>query len=99
VLFAQYNYNDHIKENESAGHVEHMGEKKNAHRALVGKPERTRPLDRPRHKREDNIKMHLKEIGWSGMDCIHLTQGRDKWRALLNTIINLRLDKILGNLV
>jgi hypothetical protein len=56
VLFAKYNYNDHVKEDGSAGHVEHMGEKKYAHRALVEKPERKRQLGRPRRKRENNTK-------------------------------------------
>jgi hypothetical protein len=70
-----------------AGHVIHMGEKKNTHRALSRKPERKRLLGRPRRKWEGNIKIYLREIGWAGMDCIHLTQGRDKWRVLLKTIL------------
>jgi hypothetical protein len=51
-----------------AGHVAHMGEKRNAYRLLVGKPERERPLRKPRRRWEDNIKMDLREIRWGGMD-------------------------------
>jgi hypothetical protein len=65
------------------------GEKKNAYRILVGKPERKTPLGRPRHGWEDNIKMDLREIGWGGMYWIELAQDRDQWRALCNTIMNL----------
>jgi hypothetical protein len=59
-----------------------MGEKRNAYRILVRKPEEKRPLGRPRHRWVDNIKMDLREIGCDGMD---------QWRALLNTVINLRV--------
>jgi hypothetical protein len=68
-----------------------MGEKRNAYRLLVGKPEGMRPLGRPRHRWEDNIKMDLLEIGWGGVDWIGLAQDRDKWRALMNTVMNLRV--------
>jgi hypothetical protein len=57
----------------------------------VGKPEGKRTLGRPRRMREDNIKMVLREIGWSGMDWIVLAQYRDQWRALVNTVMNLRV--------
>jgi hypothetical protein len=67
-----------------------MEEKRNAYRILVGKPEGKRPLGRPRRKWGDNIKMDLREIGWDGMDCIDLAQDRDRWRALVNTVMNLR---------
>jgi hypothetical protein len=67
-----------------------MGEKRNAYRILVGKPEGKRPLGRPRHRPEDNIKMDLRDIGWGGMDWIHLAQDMDQWRALVNTVLNLR---------
>jgi len=56
---------------------------------LVGKPEEKRPLGRPRHRWEDNIRMDLGEIGWGGVDWIHLTQDRDQFWALVNIIINL----------
>jgi hypothetical protein len=58
---------------------------------LVGKPEGKRPSERPRCRWEDNIKMGLREIGWDGMDWIHLAQDRDQWRAVVNTMINLRV--------
>jgi hypothetical protein len=65
------------------------GEKRNAYRILVGKPAGKRPLGRPRHRWEDNIRMDLREIGWGGMDLIDLAQDRDQWRALVNTVVNL----------
>jgi hypothetical protein len=68
-----------------------MGEKSNAYRILVGKPEGKRPLGRPRHRWVDNIKMDLREIGWDGIDCIDLAQNRDQWRALVNAAINFRV--------
>jgi hypothetical protein len=67
-----------------------MREKRNAYRSFVGKPEGKRPLGRPRHMREDTIKMDLRQIGWVGMDWIHLSQDRDQWWASVNTIMNLR---------
>jgi hypothetical protein len=66
-----------------------MGEKRNANRILVGKPEGKRPLGRTRRRSVYNIKMDLREIGWDGMDWIDLTQDRDQWRALVNTVMNL----------
>jgi hypothetical protein len=57
----------------------------------VGKPEGRRPLGRPRRRWVDNINMDLLEIGWSGVDCIGLDQDRDKWRAPVNSILNLRV--------
>jgi hypothetical protein len=56
----------------------------------VGKPEEKRPLERPRCRWVDNIKMDLREIGWDGMNLIDLTQDRDQWRALVNKVMNLR---------
>jgi hypothetical protein len=73
------------------GHVARMGEKRNAYRILVGKPEGKRPLGRPRCRWLDNIKMDLREIGWDGVDWIDMAQDRDQWRALVNTVLNLRL--------
>jgi hypothetical protein len=66
-----------------------MGERGGAYRALVGKSEGRRPLGRPRHRWEDNIKVDLREVGW-GIDWIDLAQDRDRWRALVNTVMNLR---------
>jgi hypothetical protein len=71
--------------------VARMGEKRNAYRILVGKPDEKRPIGRPRRRCVDNIKMDLREIGWDGMDWIDLVQDRDQWRALLNTVVNLRV--------
>jgi hypothetical protein len=68
-----------------------MGEKRNAYRIFVGKPEEYRPLGRPRHRWVNNIKMGLTQIGWDGMDWIDLSQDRDQWRALMNTVMNLRV--------
>jgi hypothetical protein len=68
-----------------------MGEKRNAYRILVGKQEGRRPLGRPRRRWVDNIKMDLREIGWDGVDWVALAQGRDHWRALVNTVTNLRV--------
>jgi hypothetical protein len=68
-----------------------MGETRNAYRILVGKPEGKRPLGRPRRTWVDNIKMDIREIGWDGRDWIELAQDRDQWRALVNTVMNLRV--------
>jgi len=67
-----------------------MGDMRNAYHILVGKRERKRQLGRPGHRLEDNIRMNLREIGWEGVDWIHLAQDRDKWWALVNTVMNLR---------
>jgi hypothetical protein len=74
-----------------AGHVARIGEKRNAYRLLVGMPEGKRPLGRPRRRLVDNIKMALRKMGWGGMDWIDLAQNRDQWRALVNTVMNLRV--------
>jgi hypothetical protein len=68
-----------------------MEEKRNAYTILVAKPEGKRPLGRPGCRWMDNIKIILREIGWDGMDWIDLTQYRDQWKALVNTVINLRV--------
>jgi hypothetical protein len=68
-----------------------MGTKRNAYRVLVGNSEGKRPLGRPRRRWVDNIKMYLREIGWGGMNWIDLAQDRDQWRALVNTVMNLRV--------
>jgi hypothetical protein len=68
-----------------------MGEKINAYRLFVGKPKGKRPLTRPRSRWVDNIRMDRLEIGWGGVDWIGLARDRDKWRALANAVINLRV--------
>jgi hypothetical protein len=68
-----------------------MGEESGVHRGLVGKPEGKRPLGRPRHRWEDNIKMDLQEFGEGGGDWKELAQDRDRWRALVSTVKNLRV--------
>ena len=66
------------------------------HRVLVGKPERKRPLGRPRRRWEDNIKMDLEEMGGSCEDWMELAQDRDRWRALVSTVMNLGVPKMRG---
>jgi hypothetical protein len=68
-----------------------VGDKGNAYRLLVRKPEGRRPLGRPRHRWLDNIKMDLGEIGWGAGDWIGLAEDGDKWRALVNVVLNLRV--------
>jgi hypothetical protein len=72
-----------------AGYVARVGEKRNAYRILVGKPERNRPLARARRRWVDNIKMDLREIEWGDMDWIDLAQYREQRRSHVNTIMNL----------
>jgi hypothetical protein len=67
------------------------GDKECAYRILVGRPEGRRPLEKPRCRWADNIKMDLREIEWDGIDWIDLAQDRDQWRALMNTLMNLRV--------
>jgi hypothetical protein len=68
-----------------------MGERRGVYRVLVVKHEGKRRLGRPRHKWEDNIKMDFQEVGSEGMDWIRLTQDRDRWRAVVNAVMNLRV--------
>jgi hypothetical protein len=74
-----------------AGHVARMGEKRNLYRLLVGKPKGKRPLGTPRRRWIDNIKMELTEIGLSVVDSIGLAQDRYSWRALVNSVMDLRV--------
>jgi hypothetical protein len=67
------------------------GEKSNAYRILVGNPEGKRPLGRPRRRWMDNIKMEHREMVWDGLDFSDLAQDRDRWRVLVNTVMNLRV--------
>ena len=74
-----------------ADHVARMVEWRGLYRVLVGKPGGKRPLGRPRHRWEDNIKMDLQEVGCGVMDWIELTQDRYRWRAFVNTVMNIRV--------
>jgi hypothetical protein len=65
--------------------------KESAYRVLVGRPEGRRPLERSRHRWDDNIKMDLQELGWWGMDWSELAQNRDMWRAVVKAVMNLRV--------
>ena len=74
-----------------AGHVARTGEGRGVHRVLVGKPEGRRPLGKPRRRWEDNIKMDLQEVSGGCGDWMELAQGRDRWRALVSTVMNFRV--------
>jgi hypothetical protein len=75
-----------------AGHVAQMGEKGNVCRLLVGKPERRETTRKTRCRWMDNIRMDLREIGWGGVDWIGLAQDMDRWRALVNAIMNFQFS-------
>jgi hypothetical protein len=74
-----------------AGHAARMGKQRNSNRILVGKPKGKTPLERPRRKWMDNIKMDLIETEGRGVDWTDLAQGRDQWRAIVNTVMKLRV--------
>jgi hypothetical protein len=74
-----------------AGHVARLGKKRNSYRLLVGKPKGKRPLGRPRRRCVDNIRMDLGEVEWGDVDWIDLAKDRNRWRALVNSILNLRV--------
>jgi hypothetical protein len=74
-----------------------MGDRRGVYRALVGRPEGKRPLGRPRRRWEDNIKIDLPEAGWGGTEWIDLAQDRDRWRALVSAVMNLRVPQNAGN--
>jgi hypothetical protein len=81
---------------EMGGACSTNGEKMNAYRVLLGKPEGRRPLGRPRRRWVNNIKMDLRDIGWDGVDSIEMAHDRDQWRALVNTILNLWVPQNAG---
>jgi hypothetical protein len=68
-----------------------MGKRRNVYRVLVGKPEGKRPLRRPKSRWKDNIKMDLQKVGGGGMDLIELAKDRDRWRALVNAVMNIQV--------
>jgi hypothetical protein len=74
-----------------AGHVARKRGKRKAYSLLVGKPEGRRPLGRPRRRWLDNIRMDVVEVGWGVVDWIGLARDRDRWRALVNSVLNLRV--------
>jgi len=80
-----------------AGHVARMRERRDVYRVLVRKPEGKRPLGRPRHRWEDNIKMDLHEVGCGGTEWVELAHDRDRWRGLVNAVMNLRVLLNAGN--
>jgi hypothetical protein len=82
-----------------ARHVARLGEKRNANRLLVGKPEGKRPLGRPRSRWVDNLKMDLVEVGWGDVDWIGLARNRDMLRALANSVLNLWVPRNVGKLL
>jgi hypothetical protein len=71
------------------GHIMRVGDGRGVYRVLRGKPERKSPLGRPRHRWEDNIKVDLQEVGYGVIDWMELVQDRDRWRALVNVVVNL----------
>jgi len=73
------------------GHVARMEERRVVYRVLAGRSEGKRPLGRPRYRREDNVEMNLREIGIDGANWIQLAQDRVRWRAFVNTVMNLRV--------
>jgi len=76
--------------------VARMGEERGVHKVLVGKPEGKRPLGRPRRRWEDNIKMDIQEVVGGCEDWRELAQDRDRWRALVRRVMNLRIPKMRG---
>jgi hypothetical protein len=76
------------------GHVVRIVERRGVYRVLVGKSEGKRPLRRPRHRWKDSIKMDLQEVGWGSVDWIDLDQNRDRWKDLVNAVMNLRFHKM-----
>jgi hypothetical protein len=71
--------------------IARMGQMRNSYNSLVGKPEGRRPVGRPTRRREDNIRMYHREMGWEGLDRMHLAQDTDQRRDLINMVMNLRV--------
>jgi len=74
-----------------------MGHRRHMYSLLVGRPGGMKPLRRSWHRREDNSKMHLQEVGWGGMDWMNLVQDRDRWLAFVNVVMNMQVSPIEGN--
>jgi len=74
-----------------AGHVARMEDRRGAYRVLMWRPDGRGPLGRPRCRWEENLKIDIQKVGWGGMDWLALAQDRDRWRALVNAVINLRV--------
>ena len=79
-----------------AGHVARMGEGRGVYRVLMGKPDGKKPMGRPRRRWDGNIKMDLQEVGGGCGDWMELAEDRDRWRALVSTVMNLRVPKMWG---
>ena len=98
VLLTKYYSDDQIEKNEMGGKCNTYGGEERCIQGLVGKPKRKGTLGRPRHRWEDNIRMDLKEVGWSGgMDWIDLAEDRDRWWILVSAVMNLRVPQNAGN--
>jgi hypothetical protein len=93
IFYSSPNIIRHIKSKRMrwVGLVAPMGEEKNVYKVFMGKPEGKSPLERPRTRWEDGIRMDLREFGWGSVEWIQLAQDRDRWRAVVNTVMNLRV--------
>jgi hypothetical protein len=90
-IHSQYCAIDEIKKNEMGGACRADGEERGVYRVSVGKPEGKSPLGRPRHRWENNITIDLQEVGCGGIDWIGLAQDRDRWRAIVNAVMNFQV--------
>jgi hypothetical protein len=93
VTFVLCAKGNQVEEDETGGPCSTNGEKRNAYRLLLRKPEGKRPLGRPRRRWVDNIRMNLGEVGWDDVDWIGLAKDRNRWRALVNSVLNLRVPR------
>jgi hypothetical protein len=91
VLITKYYWGDQMKKNEVGGACSTCWEGRVAYRVLVGRPEGRRPLGRPRRRWDNKIKKDIQEVGWGGMDWIDMAQDRDRWRAVVSAVMNLRV--------
>ena len=90
---------DQIEKNEIDGACSTYGDMRGKYRILVRKPEGKRPLGRPSRRLKDNIKMDLQDVGCGGMEWIELAEDWDRWRALVNALMDLRVLYNAGNFV